>query len=130
MLYLSAKSLVKNLCARQRQPLDCFMKCLVTKSLNDEKERRYLPPTKCRPLNHATSGFGAVRLTSATGRNPAAGPSAGGPLSTCHPEGASTDSTGLCERTSAAIDVPKGSRIVLPLKENPEYFALVRSGWG
>lgn len=55
---------------------------------------RNLPPTKCLPLNHLTSGFGAVRLISASGLYLLPGPESGGPLSMFHDDGASTANTG------------------------------------
>lgn len=60
-----------------------------------------------------------MRLISAAGRNAAAGPSAGGPRSTSHADGASTLSTGVRVLASAVMAAPNGSRIVVPVKEKP-----------
>lgn len=49
---------------------------------------------KCRPLKCFTSGFGAVRLTSAVGIKELPSPDSGGPFSISQDEGASTDVTG------------------------------------
>lgn len=49
---------------------------------------------KCLPLKCFTSGFAAVRLTSAVGMKELPRPEVGGPCSISHDEGASTEVTG------------------------------------
>lgn len=73
---------------------------------------------KCRPVNHFTRGFGAVKLTSMSGMNLAPGLSEGGPVSMFHDDGASTEVTGRDVFSRAAITAGNGSR-TSPENENP-----------
>lgn len=77
------------------------------------------PPTKCRPLNPLTNGFGAVRLISAGGLKPLPGPESGWPVSMFQLEGASTAKTGTLVSRSASMTLGKGSR-TSPSKLKPE----------
>lgn len=84
------------------------------------------PPRKWLPLNHFTSGLGAVRLISAGGMKPLPGPSRLGPSSISHEDGASTARTGILVDASASITLGKGSR-TSPLKEKPNIASMIWS---
>lgn len=77
------------------------------------------PPKKCLPLNHLTSGFGAVKLIRAGGMNPFPGPSSLGPSSMSQEDGASTARTGILVDAKASMTFGKGSR-TSPEKEKPK----------
>ena len=68
------------------------------------------PPKKCRPLNHFTNGFGAVKLINASGWNPLPGPESGGPVSMFQDDGASTERTGILVSRIASMIFGNGSR--------------------
>lgn len=76
----------------------------------DGRRGACLPPIKWRPLKCLTKGLGALRLTRTPGRNELPMPDFGGPSSTCHDDGTSTEVTGSLVRSSAWITDGKGSR--------------------
>lgn len=78
----------------------------------------YLPPTKCRPVNHFTKGFGAVKLIKVDGWKPLPGPELGGPFSMFQELGASTEVTGSEVSARAFITAGNGS-LTSPEKLKP-----------
>lgn len=73
---------------------------------------------KCLPLNHFTSGLGAVKLIRLAGLKLEPGPDLGGPSSIFHEDGASTDVTGTDVSCKACMTAPNGS-LTSPEKLNP-----------
>jgi hypothetical protein len=69
-------------------------------------------------LNHLTSGFGAVKLTSAAGLKSFPGPESGGPDSIFQDDGASTEVTGTGDLANASITEGNGS-LTSPEKLKP-----------
>ena len=65
------------------------------------------PPKKCLPSNARTPSFGAVRLTSTSGRSPSP---AASPRSTSQPDGISTDTMGMLARARSGSAESNGER--------------------